>query len=166
MPRESIGIIDENYEFAGINEKKYPEWRDLFAIDTMLANGIPWKPRPQASGRGMDGVTSPDGESLGFMVEIKSPRNGTKSPKPGNELEFVFDCLKKAKHNFSNPYDYVERIAAGHAVKPVKVVLSTRYRTGSWNTSDFESKLRREMMAIGIDEVLWIDTGGRIRRYI
>lgn len=170
QPRESFGTLVKPGDYSSENIiGKGNEWRDLFAHDMLKANGYPLATRPtkamSSSGRIMDGVTNPDLEIGGFLYEVKSPRDGKSRPKPGNELAFIQDSMKSARHNFSNPYDYRSKKGMGDRRDDARVVLSTRYRTTEWTTAAFEERLLFEMRQYGIREVIWVDEEGSVRKY-
>lgn len=114
-PGKSELPLTERFAFENfVNEKGrdgvHPgtEWRDLFAIHALKAAGFPVATGPKdaldANGKVIDGATNPDIRIGSRMWEIKSPVGSQEGPKPGRELKFVEEQMKKTVHNFRHPY--------------------------------------------------------------
>lgn len=149
------------------------EWRDLFAHDSLSANGFRVKLRPDVAigkdGTPLKNVTCPDIEIDGVIWEIKSPRSGDSSYKGNYDKEkatqFIEDAFRSSIKNFSNPYDYGKKTGMGDKRDSRRVVLNLRYRYGGVPFEDIESRIRYESKKLRIKEVLVVNHDGTVRRY-
>ena len=170
-PREERGRLASPGDYSDENIiEKGNEWRDLFAIDTLQRGGFRISTRPSkalgSDGAEVDGVTCPDINIGDEIWEIKSPPPQRKPVKDGNELDYIGQQMRRAKHNFSNVYDPDLMDGVGEH-SPKKVVLNLYYHPSPVPLSSerFRNKLVGEMRRYGIDEVLVIDGDGSMMRF-
>lgn len=146
------------------------EWRDLFAHDSLKRNGFPVAMRSQKAigqdGKVMKGVSTPDIEIGGVIVEVKSPKEPKDPATPKNRLRFIESALRSAKRNFSNVYDEESRSAYGDMTSQIRVVLNTKYRLPGEDTGeDVAAEIVRMMRTHRIKEVIHVRSDGSVRRY-
>ncbi len=155
--RESYGKMKKpnDYSEENLDDRSEDDWRDLLAIDTLQSNGFSITIRPREAvdkdGKLIDGVSNPDIFIGNQLWEIESPRNGSKSPKPGNELDFVGEQLRSSKRNFKNPYDPETKEPMSSFDGKKRVVLNLKYRDFESSDKRLIGKVRSEMRTYCID---------------
>ena len=70
-----------------------------------------------------------------------------------------------AGNNFKNPYDYTTLKGIGDRSDSKRVVLNTRYKSFDVSDEAVDEKIKHEMRAYNIKEVIHINEQGEIRRY-
>lgn len=175
-PRETYGrLLKKSYRFNPDDYREENivdrgnEWRDLFAHDALSENGYDVSTRTSKAigpdGKVMDGVTTPD-ISIGKQIwEIKSPQPSSGKVKPGNELNFIGEQMKNARHNFANVYDPIQLAGMGRGAVTPRVVLNLRYREVDVSSERFRKKLLGEMRQYGIEDVIVISKDGSASSY-
>ena len=140
------------------------EWRDIYVHDVLKDSGFRVKTRPTKalgkSGKELQGVSNPDIEINGVLWEIKSPRGISDS-----SLSFIENAFEAAGNNFKNPYDYTTLKGIGDRSDSKRVVLNTRYKSFDVSDEAVDEKIKHEMRAYNIKEVIHINEQGEIRRY-
>lgn len=166
-PRENYGTLLKANDYSEENiVNKGQEWRDLYAIDTLQKNGLNVSTRPNncldENGRIISQYTTPDLLIGNTLWEIKSPRESTVSYKPGNELKFIDNQFKEARHNFLNPFDPKTKGAAEFYDGKRRVVLNLKYRNPDFNHKKIVEAIKKAMKNRGISEVIYINHEGEL----
>lgn len=161
-PRSNYGKLKKPNDYSEENiVDKGQEWRDLYAIDTLQKNGFNVSTRPNNclddNGRIINEYTTPDLLIGNTLWEIKSPRESAVSCKPGNELKFIDNQFKEARHNFVNPFDPNTKGPVDFYDGKRRVVLNLKYRKPDFDHSKIIKEIEKAMKNRGISEVIYID---------
>lgn len=120
------------------------EWRDLYAHHALSSNGFVVKTFDSKH---------IDVKINGVWWDVKSPEQGKEKPKPGRELSFIENDVRKAVRQFS------KRGMHGQA----RIVYNPKYRHDA-SDEEMVAELSRQIKGHGAKEALFITENGGILR--
>lgn len=155
-PRKTYGkqIIDGKYNKENIVNRG-AEWRDIVVHDTLASNGL--KVATRSTEDVPEGYKHIDLYIFKQLWEAKSPEDHSGGNFPEDSLNFIGRNLQKAKSQFRNQYDEINKSKLDYK-GDYKVVLNMYYKDIEIN-SDFMDRLHEDMQVQKIDEVLLITKG-------
>lgn len=120
------------------------EWRDLWAHHVLAENGF--------------AVKAFDGKNIDIKIndqwwDVKSPESRGETPKPGRELSFIENDVRKAVRQFDKRGLHDE----------TRIVYNPRYRHDA-SDEKMISELKRQMEGHGVVEALYITENGGVVR--